>query len=65
MVFALSSKRNSAMARSSACTVRTVSPMIQRLTGRLATGGSIAWLPPMPLAWQKRAAFHSLVAKLR
>ena len=46
MVFAISSKRRSAIARSSACTVFTVSPTIQRLTARLAQGGSIAWLSP-------------------
>jgi hypothetical protein len=45
--------------------VLTVSPTIQRLTGSSASGGSSASLAPMPLAWQKRAAFQSLVAKLR
>jgi len=35
------------------------------LTVAFAAGGSIWFDAPMPLDWQKRAAFHSLVAKLR
>ena len=65
MVFALSSKRSSAKARSSAWTVFTVSPTIQRLTVDEAAGGSICREAVMPFDWQKRAAFHNLVAKLR
>ena len=50
-----------------------VAVTLDRTTGRSAeeagqdahTGGSSRSLAPMPLAWQKRAAFHSLVAKLR
>src|SRR3546814_1730877 len=48
-----------------AATVSATSPMIQRLTGRLAAGPSRLVEAAMPLASQKRAAFHSLVAKLR
>jgi hypothetical protein len=45
--------------------VATVSAMIQRLTASVASGGSSVVLAPMPFDWAKRAAFHSLVAKLR
>ena len=38
--------------------------MIQRLTGRVARGAAMLWLAPTR-SLQKRAAFHSLVAKLR
>src|SRR3546814_10765044 len=65
MALAAASKRRSAMAKSSACTVATVSAMIQRLTGSVASGARNMLLAPIPLAWQKRAAFQSLVAKLR
>src|SRR3546814_4380843 len=34
-------------------------PVGRRLTGSIAAGGSICALPPMPLDWQNRAAFHS------
>src|SRR3546814_11575731 len=53
------------MAKASACTVATVSAMIQRLTGSVASGARNMLLAPIPLAWQERAAFQSLVAKLR
>lgn len=53
------------MAWSSAESVSTTSPMIHLLTALVAAGAASDWLAPMPLLWQKRAAFHSLVAKLR
>jgi len=45
--------------------VARVSAMIQRLTASVASGGAGPRDPPMRLACAKRAAFHSLVAKLR
>ena len=39
--------------------------MIQRLTASVAAGAASEVDAAMPLAWQKRAAFQSLVAKLR
>jgi valyl-tRNA synthetase len=45
--------------------VSTTSPMIQRLTGSDASEAAMLWLAPTPLPCRKRAAFHSLVAKLR
>ena len=65
MASAMSSKRRSAMALFIASKVATTSPMIQRLTGRAASGALIERLAPTPLPWRKRAAFHNLVAKLR
>ena len=53
------------MAASSARAVVTASPMIQRLTAWVAAGGVRLAEPAMPFDWQKRAAFHSLVAKFR
>ena len=53
------------MAASSALAVAATSPMIQRLMAWVAAGGAMSGEPEMPFDWQKRAAFHSLVAKLR
>jgi hypothetical protein len=53
------------MARSSAWIVLTVSATIHLLTASVAAGGSSVLDAPMPFACAKRAAFHSLVAKLR
>ena len=53
------------MAWSSACAVFATSPMIQRLTGSVALGGTGDALAPMPFDCANRAAFHSLVPKLR
>ncbi len=53
------------MALSSSARVSTTSPMIHLLTALVAVGASSEVLAPMPLDWQNRAAFHSLVAKLR
>ena len=44
----------------------TPSPAVfQDLSGSAASGGSSVREATMPFAWQKRAAFQSLVAKLR
>ncbi|MNC96167.1 hypothetical protein D3C83_134620 [compost metagenome] len=62
---AAASKRKSAIAASSAASVSTTSPMIQRLTALVAEGAATEALAPIPLAWQKRVAFQSFVAKFR
>ena len=65
MALAAASKRSSAIALSSAWTVATTSPTIHLLTALVAGGAATDVLAPIPLLWQNRVAFHSLVAKLR
>ena len=60
-----SPKPQSARAAVTEAAVRWVSPTIQRFSGLATSAGSKPSPRTQPLNWQKLAAFHSLVPKLR